>query len=99
MNVRINELYKQAHIEHRQEYFSSVVDPTITSVYVTRQFNYELFAELIVKECMSMCDETQANYLKHRKATIDFDEKNIFAEGEAASDVIKYKMKKHFGVE
>lgn len=57
------------------------------------------FAELIVRECMSMCDETQANYLKHRKATIDFDEKNIFAEGEAASDVIKHKMKKHFGIE
>ena len=59
----------------------------------------ERFAKLIIDECVSMCDETQANYLKHRKATIDFAEKNIFAEGEAASDVIKYKMKKHFGIE
>jgi len=62
-------------------------------------FNEEKFAELIVRECMTLCDDTQADYLKHRKATSDFDEKNIYAEGEAASDVIKYKMKKHFGVE
>jgi len=57
------------------------------------------FAELIIKECMSLCDETQANYLKRSEATMDFDEKNIFAEGEAVSGIIKYKMKKHFGVE
>lgn len=56
------------------------------------------FAELIVKECMTMCDETQADYFKHRKAADDFTDKNIYAEGEAASDIIKYKMKKHFGV-
>jgi len=67
--------------------------------YCENVLSPDKFAELIVKECMSMCDETQANYLKHRKATIDFDEKNIFAEGEAASHVIKYKMKKHFGIE
>jgi len=50
MNERIKELYEQAHIEHRQEYFSSVVDPTITSVSVTRHFNPEKFAELIIEE-------------------------------------------------
>ena len=59
----------------------------------------EKFAELIVKECMSFCDETRSAYLKHRKASDDFTDKNIYAEGEAASDTIKYKMKKHFGVE
>ena len=57
------------------------------------------FAELIVGECMTMCDETRADYFKHRKAADDFTDKNIYAEGEAASDIIKYKMKKHFGVE
>jgi hypothetical protein len=58
------------------------------------------FAELIVKECMTMCDETRADYFKHRKAADDFTDKNIYAEGAAASmPMIKYKMKKHFGVE
>ena len=56
------------------------------------------FAELIVKECMTMSDELKAQYLTSRKSTMDFDEKNIYAEGEAACDVLKYKMKKHFGV-
>jgi hypothetical protein len=50
MNDRIKQLYEQAHIERRQEYFSSVVDPTIKSVSVTRHFDPDLFAELIVEE-------------------------------------------------
>jgi hypothetical protein len=49
---KIAELYKQAHREHRQEYFSSVVDPTVKSVSVTRYFDHELFAQLIVEECI-----------------------------------------------
>jgi hypothetical protein len=59
----------------------------------------QTFAELIVRECMAMSDELKAQYLTSRKSTMDFDEKNIYAEGEAACDVLKYKMKKHFGVE
>jgi len=49
MNERIKELYEQAHIERRQEYFSSVVNPTIKSVSVTRHFDLDLFAELVWK--------------------------------------------------
>ena len=59
----------------------------------------EAFAELLVKECMALCDETQADYFKHRKSAHDFAEKNIYAEGESASDIIKYKIKKHFEIE
>jgi hypothetical protein len=62
-------------------------------------FDINKFAELIVKESMAMCDELQAQYLTSRKSTMDFGEKNIYAEGEAACDIIKYKMKKQFGVE
>lgn len=51
MNERIKQLYEQSHIERRQEYFSSEVDPTIKSVSVTRHFDPNLFAELIVREC------------------------------------------------
>jgi hypothetical protein len=56
-------------------------------------------AELIVKESMSMCNELKAQYLTSRKSTMDFDEKHIYAEGEAACDTLRYKMKKQFGVE
>jgi hypothetical protein len=62
-------------------------------------FDAEKFAELIVKESIAMCDELQDQYLTSRKSTMDFGEKNRYAEGEAACDIIKYKMKKHFGVE
>jgi hypothetical protein len=65
----------------------------------TRAFSLEKFAELIVRECMAMCDTVSADYLKHRKAADDFRDKNIYAEGEAACDILRYKMKKHFGVE
>ena len=60
---------------------------------------FEKFAELFVIESIAMCDELKAQYLTSRKSTMDFDEKHIYAEGEAACDIIKYKMKKHFGVE
>ena len=56
MNKRIREvvrkLEEQAYVEHRQEYFCDNDDPTITSVSVTRHFDREKFAELIVRECM-----------------------------------------------
>lgn len=90
MNERIKELSKQAEI-----YALTLVDREDDYVEVFEQ----KFAELIVKESMAMCDELRAQYLTSRKSTMDFDEKNIYAEGEAACDIIKYKMKKQFGVE
>jgi hypothetical protein len=57
------------------------------------------FAELLVRECITICDTVSADYLKHRKVADDFQDKNIYAEGEAACDIIKYKMKKQLGVE
>ena len=84
MNERIKELESQCW-EARQ--------------YGPPWFNAKKFAELIVEECMTMCDTVSADYLKHRKGAFDFQDKNIYAEGEAACDIIKYKMKKHFGVE
>jgi hypothetical protein len=88
MNQRIRELKEQA---------------TRTAMWIgdpdAGELDAEKFAELIVRECMTMSDELKAQYLTSRKSTMDFDEKNIYAEGEAACDVLKYKMKKHFGVE
>jgi hypothetical protein len=88
MNERIQELAKQATVHGNTEHHLD-----IPSWYL------EQFAEMIVKECMTMCDELQAQYLTSRKSTMDFDEKQIYAEGEAACDIVKYKMKKQFGVE
>jgi len=88
MNERIKELAEQA-----VNSISDHIDFDIPDVFK------EKFAELIVRECMKTCDETQAAYLKYRKASDDFQDKNIYAEGEAACDIIKYKMKKQFGVE
>ena len=92
MNERINELFGQALDQAVPETWSKLSPEQLSKLK-------DKFAELIVRECMSFCDETRSAYLKHRKASDDFTDKNIYAEGEAASDTIKYKMKKHFGVE
>ena len=73
--------------------------PDLADLYKGADFELEKFAELIIRECVQCCDTVSADYLKHRKGAFDFQDKNIYAEGEAACDIIKYKMKKHFGVE
>jgi hypothetical protein len=95
MNERTLELAKQAGLKVE----SWMTNPPKPFQILGSTEQFEKFAELIVRECMTMCDETQSDYFKHRKASNDFTDKNIYAEGEAASDIIKYKMKKHFGVE
>ena len=61
MNKRIREvvrkLAEQAYVEHRQEYFCDNDDPTITSVSVTRHFDREKFAELIVRDCAGIYEK------------------------------------------
>jgi hypothetical protein len=57
------------------------------------------FAQLIVQECMNMCDEEKAEYTKLRKNAFDFQDKNIYAESEYVCDTLKYKMKRNFGVQ
>jgi hypothetical protein len=102
---KIAELYKQAHREHRQEYFSSDIDPTVKSVSVTRYFDHELFAELIVKECI----ETVAENMYSGSIPSDFSDGADFAYGSTPSDFsdgadFAYAqaisdIKQHFGVE
>ena len=82
---KIAELYKQAHREHRQEYFSSVVDPTLKSVSVTRYFDHELFAALIVAHAT----ECVRDVLRDEKSDLTY---------QAASQV-QNRIKQHFGVE
>jgi hypothetical protein len=91
MNERIQELARKANMVE-VEYSPGFPD-------IRYPKNFEKFAELIVRECMSMCDEQRAYYFGHRMASDDFIDKNMYAEGEAACDILQYKMKKHFGVE
>jgi hypothetical protein len=104
MNEQIEKLALRAG-----EYVNSVYIPPVRSKTPDKiwedghvdwhtQFNQK-FAELIVEECMTMCDTVSADYLKHRKGAFDFQDKNIYAEGEAACDILKFKMKTYFGVE
>lgn len=100
MNERIQELAEQAEkladdeLAHLER-----VHNRLYSFTEGREIYNQKFAELIVKDCMTMCTELQAQYLTSRKSTMDFDEKNIYAEGESACDILRHKMKKHFGVE
>jgi hypothetical protein len=90
MNERIQELAEQAILQANEVFDQKGKDyPGIVM---------EKFAELIVAECMTMCDDLKTQYFKSRRFTTDFGEKNRYAEGEAACDIIKYKMKKQFGV-
>lgn len=56
------------------------------------------FAEMIIDQCIECCEGVQANYFKCRKDTTNFKLKEVYAEGEAASDVIIYTIRKRFGV-
>lgn len=60
---------------------------------------FEKFAELIVQQCMSLCDERRAVYFGQRLASDVFIDKNMYAEGEAACEAIRYNIKRHFGVD
>jgi hypothetical protein len=100
MNERIKELAVQARnyaLDEKRIY--ERMHNTEQCMEEYREVYNKKFAELIVEECMTMCDTVSADYLKHRKGAFDFQDKNIYAEGEAACDIIKYKMKKHFGVD
>ena len=88
MNERVKDLALDAIVKH-----------IASEAWVFTDAELEQFVHSIIKDCMTMSDELKAQYLTSRKSTMDFDEKQIYAEGEAACDILKYKMKRHFGVE
>jgi hypothetical protein len=100
MNERIKELAVEARnyaLDEKRIY--ERVHNTEQCMEEYRDVYNKKFAELIVQECMTMCDNVSADYFKHRKAADDFQDKNIYAEGESACDEVRYEIKKHFGVE
>jgi hypothetical protein len=89
MNERIKELAEQASKDNSDGY-------PVTLEYSNRFA--EKFAELIIRECMDICNLEKADYDKCRKGAWDFDEKNIYSEGASACDTVKHKMKHRFGI-
>ena len=81
MNERIKELEKQA---------TTVVEGWSDESGTTRyyEFNKEKFAELIVGECMRMCDVAAIGYESH----------NHFKEANGCYSAKEY-IEEHFGVE
>lgn len=57
------------------------------------------FAKLIIQDFIDICNAEKNNYSKDRQASYDWEDKNIYAEGEAACASIKHQVKQRFEVE
>ncbi len=79
MNERIKELERQA---------TETVKCGLNGTSTTESFNRKKFAELIIDECLRMCDCAEASLLEH----------SYPRESDGAASV-KIFIKEHFGVE
>jgi hypothetical protein len=79
MNERIRELAEQA---------TETVKCGLNGTSTTESFNRKKFAELIVRECMRMCDCADVSLLEHNRPQ----------EASGASSVKQF-IAEHFGVE
>jgi len=89
MNERIKQLAEQA------DAYADAMDVGGKDYIGLRD---EYFTKLIVKECIDICNEEEADYTKHKKWAYG-EEKNLYNEGETVCHRIKFIIKKHFGVE
>ena len=90
MNDRIRELAEQAENYAREQNDKF-------GLSYKREYDKK-FAELIVRECISLCEDLKMQHKGYRMEETDFSMKNIYAEGEATCDLLQYKMKEHFRV-
>ncbi|CAB5222010.1 hypothetical protein UFOVP242_224 [uncultured Caudovirales phage] len=58
----------------------------------------ETFAQNIIKECTEVCRQQIEEYKKDVKAAFNHEEKEIYYEGIACADRIRYKINRMFGV-
>lgn len=86
IELKINELYEQAHRIYEVPYESSVVDPTVVSFHKQKVWDRYLFARLIVRECFESIEKTI-------ETNCDTDGEKIGCEF-AITD-----LKEHFGIE
>lgn len=88
MNKRIKELIEQ----------STTIEYGVDNGFDRTTFDKEKFAESIIQECMSLCEEQRARYFGYRIAASDFVDKNMWAQAEATCDTLRHRMVKQFGV-
>ena len=81
MNERMLELYRQAQVPH------TAIDPSNNMPYETTTFSAEKFAELIVRECLSIA------HREHKKA-LEFDWDN-----DDTAQTIRDSNSNHLGIE
>ena len=87
MNKRIRELVEQAVKAVDNPFPGNPLNDELAKMYITDCFA-EKFAELIIWECMRMCEVAQMGYLTH----------GLEKEASGAMSVNKY-IEEHFGVE
>jgi hypothetical protein len=60
MNTQVLEIYKQAHVPHK------AIDPSNNMPYDTTIFSADKFAELLIRECAKIGEDTDGNWnVKH----------------------------------
>ena len=82
MNKRILELYKLAHVPHKE------IDPSNNMPYDSTRFSAEKFAELIVRTCAELSVNSQYTNTKSEYYE-GFNEALVY---------VGIKIKEHFGV-
>ena len=85
MNARMLELYKQAHVP------STMIDPSNNMPYESKSFSAEKFAELIIRECVTVIENKMPDF------TCKEEYDNLIRKA-GRMDAID-EIKEHFGVE
>jgi len=94
MNLKIRELAEQAGLVY------SFDNGAPKELFVDSDADLDIvnkFAEMIVRECMSACQELASDYRKHIVGA-DYEEKQMYNEAIAASETIEVMIKRRFGV-
>ena len=89
MNKRMLELYRQAKVPH------TAIDPSNNMPYETSTFSAEKFAELIVKECLSVVE----SYTYGPAGQYDYSYSDADAAADRRAESIHDNIKYRFGVE
>ena len=95
MNKKVEELSKKVFNEINSISTEGVVDHYILDSAWFKEYSTQ-FANAIAGECVTIAENLAKKYVKARKEECDFGVKNIYVEGETASNTIKRKIKRHF---
>lgn len=97
MNELIKRLELEAYIKTEQEW----IDPSNNMPYqvLANEFNRERFAQLVAAECARIATTVASSYLAQRRQADDFVEKNVLAEGQAATEEVQMRILAEFGVD